>query len=104
MADGIEGLMNQNRTSTPIPPEGSLWKSPDTNTGKPWYNDATWAGALKGSVDGIFGYLNMQERLRGEKSLMADHNAYQTGAVNAAVQRASTMPTLKRMTKKKVRV
>jgi hypothetical protein len=104
------GLMEQDWINDPRPNyDGTRYGSGVSQYGgaaqdKPWYNNATWAGALKGSVDGIFSYLNMQEKLRGEKSLMADQNAYQTGAVNASVQRASTMPLLQRLTKKKAKV
>jgi hypothetical protein len=68
---------------------------------KPWYNDATWAGAVAGSVKGIFGYLNMQEQQRGYRSLQNDRFAHDNSMVNSAVQRGSTMPLLQRFTKTK---
>jgi len=68
---------------------------------KPWYNDATWAGAVSGSVKGIFDYLNMQEQQRGYRSLQNDRFAHENNMVNSAVQRASTMPLLQRFTKPK---
>jgi hypothetical protein len=67
---------------------------------KPWYNDATWAGAVTGSVQGIFGYLNEQEKLRGQRSLQQDVMNWKTNMVNEENKRMSTMPLLQRIVRR----
>lgn len=86
------------------------WQTPDSMqsgqnavSAKPWYSNPTFASAVSGSVQGILGYLNLQEKQRGDRALQQDSQNFQTATINAAVNRASTMPVLQRVTRTNAR-
>lgn len=73
----------------------------NTAPSKPWYQNEQFAGAVAGGISGITNYLLEQERQKGYKSLQNDRFANEERTMNAAVQRASSMPLLKRFAKPK---
>lgn len=70
---------------------------------KSWYSNPIFAKAVDGSVKGIMDYLNLQEQQRGQRALQQDSQNFQTATINAAVNRASTMPVLQRVTRTNAR-
>lgn len=100
MGIDIEGT---GQTYTQNPPAGTTWQNPG-GTQKPWYQNEAFAGAVAGGISGISNYLMEQERQKGAKSLQNDRFANEERTMNAAVQRASTMPLLQRFTKPKKKV
>jgi hypothetical protein len=96
----LAGQYQQNQSGPDMQLGGGGYNNMGTGE-KPWYNDATWAGAVAGSVKGIFDYLNVQEQQRGARSLQNDRFTHDNNMVNSAVQRGSTMPLLQRFTKTK---
>lgn len=97
MALDIEGT---GQTYTPNPAPGTTWQN-QGGTQKPWYQNEQFAGAVAGGISGISNYLLEQERQKGYKSLQNDRFANEERTMNSAVQRASSMPLLKRFAKPK---